>query len=153
MLRRGQIHIQVMPRITPDDPRFATPYPARSREVRQYYQAEYATLRRTIETPDYYADKVIHNYLYKGPAVERAVRRSLRRNRNFAAEIERMPEEGEVEIRNVGYGEYPLMLAFVRPRLRIIALESDPDRLAIATNVPSLPENLSYKKTLACSWE
>ncbi|MDR3252510.1 MAG: 1-acyl-sn-glycerol-3-phosphate acyltransferase, partial [Tannerella sp.] len=145
MLRKGQMHIQVMPRISPEDPRFASHYSARSREVRHYYREEYEKLRIAIETPDYYADKVIHNYLYKGPAVERAVRRSLRRNRNFAAEIERMPDEGEVEIRNVGYGEYPLLLAFVKPRLRIIALESDPDRLAIATNVPSLPENLRYK--------
>ena len=144
MLRKGQIHIQVMPRITPDDSRFRKEYSSRSRDVRHYYQDEYKKLCKEIETPDYYVDAVIHNYIYKGAAVEREVRKSLRRNKNYAAEIAAMPDEGEVTIQNTGYGEYPLLLSLVKKNLQITAIEPDEDKRALAANCASVPDNLQF---------
>jgi len=144
MLRKGRIDVCVLPRIAPDDPRFSRGYATRSKEIRRYYQVEYAKLCREVETPDYYADLVIHNYIYKGPDIERAVRRNLKRHNNFAAEIAAQPDEGSVTIINSGYGEYPLLLALVKKNLMITAIESDPDRLAIAANCNSIPGNLKY---------
>ena len=144
MLRKGQIHIQVMPRITPDDSRFRKDYSPRSIDVRRYYRDEYKKLSQEIETPDYYADLVLKNYIYKGPSIEREVRRSLKKNNNFKAEIASMPTEGEVTIQNTGYGEYALLLALTNKALKITAIEPDPDRLSIAENCVSVPENLTF---------
>jgi 1-acyl-sn-glycerol-3-phosphate acyltransferase len=144
MLRKGRIHIQVLPRITPGDDRFRKDYSPRSVDVRHYYRAEYKKLSREVETADYYADLVIKNYIYKGPAVEREVRRNLRKNKNYAAAIAAMPDEGEVTIRNTGYGEYALLLSLVKKNLRITVIESDPDVRALAENCASVPENLLY---------
>ena len=145
MLRKGQIHIEVLPRITALDERFRQKCSMRTMDVRRYYQHEYKKLSHELETPDYYADLVMHNYIYKGAAIEREVRRSLRRNNNYAAEIAAMPDEGEVTIPNTGYGEYPLLLALVKKNLRITAIEPDPDKRAIAENCVSVPENLCYR--------
>ena len=142
MLRKGRIHIQVMPRITPDDERFRKDYPHRSIDVRHYYQAEYKKLCREIETPDYYADLVLKNYIYKGPAIERAVRKNFRKNKNYVVEIAAMPDEGEVTIRNTSYGEYALLLALVKKNLKITVIEPNPDIRALAANCASVPENL-----------
>ena len=147
MLRKGQINIRIMPRITPNDPRFSKDYSPRSRDVRHYYQAEYKALCAEIETPDYYADLVLKNYIYKGAAVEREVRRNLKQHNNYAAEIAAMPTEGEAVIPNIGYGEYALLLSLVKKNLRITALEPDPDRLALAANCVSVPANLQFKKS------
>jgi len=144
MLRKGQIHIQIMPRITPDDARFSKSYSPRSREVRHYYQAEFKKLCDEIETPAYYADLVMKNYIYKGAAIEREVRRNLRQNNNYAAEIAAMPDEGAVTIANTGYGEYALLLSLVKKGLHITAIEPDTDRRAVAENCVSIPENLTY---------
>jgi 1-acyl-sn-glycerol-3-phosphate acyltransferase len=144
MLRKGRIHIQVMPRIAPDDPRFSSDYSPRSRDVRHYYQAEYKKLCDELETPDYYADLVMKNYIYKGAAIEREVRRNLKKNNNYAAEIAAQPDEGEVTIQNTGYGEYALLLSLVRKDLCITAIEPDPDRRALAGNCASVPENLHF---------
>ena len=145
MLRKGQIHIEVLPRITALDERFRQKCSMRTMDVRRYYQHEYKKLSHELETPDYYADLVMHNYIYKGAAIEREVRRSLRRNNNYAAEIAAMPDEGEVTIPNTGYGEYPLLLALVKKNLRITAIEPDSDKRAIAENCVSVPENLCYR--------
>jgi hypothetical protein len=144
MLRKGQIHIQVMPRIRPDDPRFSANYSSRSKDVRHYYQTEYKKLCDELETPGYYADLVMKNYLYKGPAIEREVRRNLKRNNNYAKEIAAMPDEGEVVIQNTGYGEYVLLLSLVKKGLQVTAIEPDPDRRALAENCVSVPDNLRF---------
>ena len=144
MLRKGRIHIQVLPRITPDDSRFRKEYRHRSSDVRRYYKDEYKKLSLEVETPDYYADLVLKNYIYKGPSIEREVRRNMKKNNNFKNEIASMPDEGEVTIQNTGYGEYALLLALTKKKLKINAIEPDHDRRAIAENCVSITENLKY---------
>ncbi|MDR2041215.1 MAG: 1-acyl-sn-glycerol-3-phosphate acyltransferase, partial [Tannerella sp.] len=147
MLRKGEIHIRVMERIALDDPRFSPGYSQRSREIRRFYRGRYEALCREVETPDYYSDLVIHNYLYKGPAIERAVRSRLRRTGNFAEQIAQLPEEGRIVVKNSGYGEFTLLLALVRKRLQVISVEEDPDKRAIAASCSSNPPNLQYVAT------
>jgi 1-acyl-sn-glycerol-3-phosphate acyltransferase len=144
MLRKGEIHIQVMPRITPDDSRFSRDYPSRTKDIRRYYVDEYRKLCLEKETPDYYADLVMHNYIYKGAAIEREVRRNLRKHKNFVEEIAAQSDEGEATIENIGYGEYPLLLALVKKGLKISVIEPDADKRALALSCVSLPPNIKY---------
>ena len=150
MLRKGRIHIRIMPRITPDDDRFRRDYSPRSADVRRYYREEYRKLCRDIETPAYYADLVMKNYIYKGPSVEREVRRNLRKHTNYAKEIAALPDTGEIVIPNTGYGEYALLSALVKKDLQITAVEPDPDRHALAANCASVPRNLRYVERSDC---
>ena len=144
MLRRGSIHVRVLPRITPADTRFGTDHIARARQLRQFYRAEYEALCRRVETPAYFTDLVLHNYIYKGPSVERAVRHALRQHDNYTAEISALPDSGEVTLRNTGYGEQALLAALVKPHLQITAVEPDDDRRAIAEHCAARPDNLQY---------
>ena len=145
MLRKGKIHIQVMPRVTSDDERFRKDYSPRSIDVRHYYQEEYAKLSREIQTPAYYADLVMKNYIYKGPAIEREVRRNLKRNNYYTKEIAAMPDEGEITIQNTGYGEFALIASLTKKNLQITAIETNEDIRAIAENCVSIPQNLTFK--------
>jgi 1-acyl-sn-glycerol-3-phosphate acyltransferase len=147
MLRKGRIHIQVMPRITPADDRFRKDCSPRSVDMRRYYRVEYGKLCREIETPDYYADLVVKNYIYKGPAVARTVCRNLRKHGNYAGRIAAMPDSGEVTVPNTGYGEYALLLALVKKDLQITAIEPDPDIRALAANCASVPGNLRFRES------
>jgi hypothetical protein len=133
-----------MPRITPDDARFSEGYAPRSKDIRRYYQSEYKKLCDEIETPGYYADLVLKNYLYKGAAIAREVRRNLKKHNNYVAEIAAMPDESEVTFPNTGYGEYALLLSLVKKDLMITAIEPDPDRRALAENCASVPKNLRF---------
>jgi 1-acyl-sn-glycerol-3-phosphate acyltransferase len=146
MLRKGRIDIRILPRITPDDVRFGRDYTRRSIDVRHYYREEYKKISEELETPDYFADLVRHNYIYKGADIERAVKRHLRENKNFAADIALQGDNGETVIKNRGYGEYPLLLSLVKKELQITVIEPDIDIRAIAENCVSVPNNLKYKK-------
>ncbi|MDR2469072.1 MAG: 1-acyl-sn-glycerol-3-phosphate acyltransferase [Tannerella sp.] len=144
MLRKGRIHIRIMERIRLNDARFSPDYAPRSKEIRRFYREAYQTLCCELETPDYYSDLVLHNYLYKGPTIERAVRKSLRRHRNFVREVGIFPGKDRVIIHNSGYGEFTLLLALVRKELQVVGVESDPDKRATAIHCASNPPNLSY---------
>ena len=144
MLRKGNIHIQIMDRIRLNDKQFSSDYSLRSKEVRHFYRDQYRTLCLQLETPDYYSDLVIHNYIYKGVAIERAVRTNLRRNENFKSLINQLPDEGAVIVKNNSYGEFSLLLALVKKQLQIIVFEENTDIKELAANCTSVPANLVY---------
>jgi len=144
MLRKGEIHIEVMERITPDDTRFSAGYSPRSREVRHLYQTRYESLRREVETYLYYIDLVWHNYIYKGPTIERTVRKTLRNRQRLATLFAQLPDTGRIVIENSGYGEIALLIALVKKCLQVIGIEPDDDKRAVAVGCGSIPGNLIY---------
>jgi hypothetical protein len=113
-----------------------------SKYFRKFYQKKYAEIVHQMETPGYFADKVLKNYTYKGTGIARAVRKSLKTHNNFQADIEKLPETGEITIQNTGYGEFALMAALVRKNLKINVIESDDERFEMARNCASVPPNL-----------
>jgi len=150
MLRKGNMHIRVMERIKPNDSRFADNYSQRSKEFRRFYIERYRALCKQLETPDYYSDLVLHNYIYKGAQVERAVRKNLRRHQNFNTQISQLPDRGKVVVMNSGYGEFALLLALVKKQLQVIGYEENADMRELAGNCASIPPNLTYTGDAQC---
>jgi len=148
MLRKGEIHINVMNRILRNDITFGETDLERAKNIRHLYKNEYAKLAEKLETPDYYSDLVIHNYIYKGPTVERTVRRNLKKNNNYKEMIHRLSEKKKVLVKNCGYGEFPLLLSLVHKNMEVVAVENDPDLFDLAANCASVPPNLHYYTSL-----
>jgi 2-polyprenyl-3-methyl-5-hydroxy-6-metoxy-1,4-benzoquinol methylase len=96
------------------------------------------------ETPDYYANLVIHNYIYKGASIEKEARTTLNKNKNFSSVIGQLPDSGKVIVLNCGIGVFPLMLALVRKGLQVEAYDESEENIALARNCRSVPENLNY---------
>jgi 1-acyl-sn-glycerol-3-phosphate acyltransferase len=145
MLRKGQVHIEIGERITPEHHlRNGKNILDVSKDMRYLYKKRYETLAAQIETVDYFKDKVYHNYIYKGPVIERRAKKNLKQNDNYRSIISRLPNTGKILITNCGQGEFPLMCALVKKNLLITAAEQDKDLFAIAKNCISIPSNLIY---------
>jgi hypothetical protein len=142
MLRKGEIHINVQPRVPYNA--MGKNYVECSKNMRKFYINEYAKLAAQVETADYYADLVIHNYIYKGPGVERTVRCNLKKHRNYRELIDSLAGKNRVLITNCGYGEFTLLLSLVHKKMEITATENDPDLLELAANCGSVHGNLRY---------
>jgi len=143
MLRKGEIHINVLPRVAYNA--MGENYVESSKNMRKFYKEEYAKLAAEVETADYYTDLVIHNYIYKGASVERAVRRNLKKHHNYRELIENLLDKHKVLIINCGYGELSLLLALVHKEIEVTAVENNPDFLELAANCNSVPSNLNYE--------
>lgn len=148
MLRKGEIHIRVMDRIRLQDKSFGETYTERARNIRKYYIRQYEDLAARVETPGYFSDRVKHNYIYKGPTVERTVRSELAKHNNYSALINGLSSCRKVLVRNCGYGQFPLLLALVYKNMTVTATDEDEDRLALAAHCTSVPANLHYVKTM-----
>ncbi len=145
IMRKGAFHIRIFNRITPDDSRYSSDYITRSKEVRHFYIQQYELLAKEVENADYYADLVLHNYIYKGPAIERTVRKNLKQNQNYSALINSTPNEGNYTINDTeGYGEAALLLALVKKNLEVNCFLPDSDHLELASNCASVPSNLHF---------
>ena len=146
MLRKGEIHINVLPRMTYDA--MGDTYAERAKNMRKFYKDEYAKLAAEVETADYYADLVIHNYIYKGPSVERTVRRNLKNHNNYRDIISQLKNRNRVLIKNCGFGELPLLLSLVYKNMSVVATDENADKLELASNCTWVKENLKYVETV-----
>jgi 1-acyl-sn-glycerol-3-phosphate acyltransferase len=146
MLRSGAITVQVHPRISSGDLRYGEGYAARTKQVRQYYFKTFATLSRQLETAAYFGSFVLHSYLYKGAAVERSVRRELKRTRCYAQWIDHYKGTGAALVVNSGYGVFAFLLALVHKDVQVVAVDSDGDKVALACGCTNTPDNLTIYK-------
>ncbi len=148
MLRRGEIRVEVMPRMGRKVMGDADTYSAHARRMRSLYTEWYARLSAEAETADYYSDLVLHNYIYKGSGVERSVRRNLRRRGNFSELIADLGKYRRVLVVGCGYGELPLLISLVHRGMEIVATDDDTDKLDLAANCTWAGGNLTYRATV-----
>ena len=142
VLREGQLHVVVEKRI---------PYEELAQQVtreltsqcRQYYTQHFDALRTQIENTEYVLPFVRYKYIYKGPEVERACRRNLRRIKAHAAEIDALCQKSFL-LRNSGYGELAWTLALVHRDAQVYAVEADEDRFLLASHCSHIPDNLHF---------
>lgn len=142
LLKKGELHIEVLPRICTDN----IDYQELCKETRKMYKEKYSELCKEVETPNYYADEIINNYIYKGKDVLNAVRKSLAMNDNYKELISAVPETGNVLLRNVGMGEVSLLMALVRKNANFTAIIEDEEKYLTANNCASIPKNLIYSQ-------
>lgn len=146
LVHRGAMSVNVLPRIPYEEAVSAETFADQAKNMRKYFIGEYKKIALKVETADYYASEVIHNYIYKGTEVEREVKENFRRNGNFASAIQKLPDFGIVHIEDSGYGEYALLLSLVKKELTIFATIEDDRKRAIAENCVSKPDNLHFIK-------
>jgi 1-acyl-sn-glycerol-3-phosphate acyltransferase len=144
LLRKGEVTVEIMERIKCADKSYGETYSVRAKNIRAMYRSRYRILAEEIETPRYYADKLFHNYLYKGPAITAQVTAELYKHNNYSEIIRQLPVTGRVLVFGTGIGTFPLMLSFVRTEIEIYAVESDEDKLSLARNCASAPDRISF---------
>jgi 1-acyl-sn-glycerol-3-phosphate acyltransferase len=144
MLRKGQITMKVGERVPYEEYSKIGGYQEVSKYFRKQIIETYYQLSSEIETADFWANKVIHNYVYKGIDIEWNVRKNLRKNKNFTALIETLVGARKIKIINCGYGEFPLLASLVLKNADIYAFENDAEKFSLAKNCIGVPANLHY---------
>ena len=142
VFREGQLHVVIEQRkpyeeLTSQETRTLTS------QFRAYYTQHYAELRDQIENTEYVLPFVRYKYIYKGPEVERACRRNLKKIKSHASEIDAMDQKS-ILIQNSGYGELAWTLALVHRDAQVYAVETDKDKYLLASHCSYIPENLHF---------
>ena len=138
LLRKAGLYMESGERISeiPEDLKAFT------KVLRHKYIAEYERIRRERETAAYCAPLVRYQYLYKGSEAARecsaAIKKALKGMEEPAGET--------VEIHEAGCGAYAMLYAMTHRDVKVVAYESDPEKLSTALLCSYRPENLEFVK-------
>ena len=142
VLREGQLHVVIEQR-KPYEELATMETRALTSQFRAYYTQHFAELRNQLENTEYVLPFVRYKYIYKGPEVERACRRNLKKIKAHASEIDAMKQKF-ILIQNSGYGELAWTVALVHRDAQVYAVEADEDKFLLASHCSYIPENLHF---------
>ncbi len=144
LVNTGVMTVKFLDGIKPDDPRFGNGYKERSKQIRKHFVAEYRQTQEAIETVDYYKDRLIKNYVYKGPVIENYVKVKVKLEDNYRLYESLTPKQGEIIDLGCGMGLLSYMLSFTSKERTVFGIDYDADKIRIAQNGFAKGTNLSF---------
>jgi uncharacterized protein len=143
-VNNGKLTLKFLPAIAHDAEEFGSTYSERTKTISQYFKSEYARLVRQVQTPRYLKDRLIANYLFKGPVLEWYTRIKLRLEDYYKPFNDLVPANAKVLDLGCGYGYLCYMLHFLSPDRKITGVDYDEEKVATAMNNYSRQENVNF---------
>ncbi len=144
-VRSGKITLKIFARIIAPHTKFGNNYHDLTKSLQTFYRSNYIIFKNECETTDYLADKLIKNYIYKGPILEWYCRIKIKLENNYKFFNEIIPQKAEIMDIGCGYGFMSYMLGFMSDKRNIIGIDYDADKIEIAQNCISKNENIKFE--------
>ncbi|MEP7107252.1 MAG: 1-acyl-sn-glycerol-3-phosphate acyltransferase [Ferruginibacter sp.] len=147
LLKNGKITIEFLPRIKPGDKEFGAGYSVRAKGIARYFREEYANAISRIEQPSFFRERLIYNYLYKGPELEWYLKVKLSLEKNYQLFHDLLPKEGKILDIGCGYGFMSYMLSFAAPQRDITGIDYDEEKIKTANHCFDKSVNINFQFT------
>ncbi|MDD4604012.1 MAG: 1-acyl-sn-glycerol-3-phosphate acyltransferase [Bacteroidales bacterium] len=141
----NSFRMKVLPRVGFQDTSMGASFQERSREFRKYYIDQYALFKAAEGTGTYYRRNLLLNYDFKGPILEWYLRVKLKLEKNYEIYHQMLPLKGEILDLGCGYGFISYMLLFTGDDRKIIGVDYDPEKIAIASNCYSKNDRIHFE--------
>lgn len=145
-LKNGTMTIQFLDRIAHDDESFGKNYSERTKFISKHFKAEHKKLRLKKETPTYYKELMLKNYLYRGPLLEWYFKVKTKLENNYELFHKIVPLKAKIMDLGCGYGFMSYALALSSEERMITAVDYDDDKIELANDGPINPENIIFKQ-------
>jgi 2-polyprenyl-3-methyl-5-hydroxy-6-metoxy-1,4-benzoquinol methylase len=133
-LKNGRINIEVGERIRQGDSLFGDGYAEQTRNIGRYFRRRYTLLADANERDGYFRERLIANYLYKGPVLEWYLRVKLRLEKHYQQFDDLLPRSGKLLDVGCGYGFLSYMLSYTAPERQITGIDFDEEKIAVANH-------------------
>ena len=147
LLKDGHITIKYLPRIKPDNLFFGVDYGERAKFLGIYFRQEYVQLKAEREQPRFFREKLLYNYIYKGPVLEWYLRVKIRLEKDYQLFHNLLPKKGRILDIGCGYGFMSYMLQFAAQERQMTGYDYDEEKIAVASHCFSHSENIDFIKT------
>ena len=143
-LKNNLTTIQFLPRIKHDDASFGTTYTERAKKISEYFKKEYQKLRLARETPRFFKDILIKNYLYKGPVLEWYLKIKFRLEEEYELFHALVPHCGRIVDLGCGYGFITFALGLSSTKREMVGIDYDEEKIKVAQECPVKPPNIDF---------
>ncbi|MCL1821311.1 MAG: 1-acyl-sn-glycerol-3-phosphate acyltransferase [Prolixibacteraceae bacterium] len=125
---------QILRRITPIDPAFGNGYRERTKMINAFYREQFQHLYNQYNNPQNRSvyTQFIKNYIYKGPTLEWYMRIKSRMEKRYRFFDELLPRKAFIVDIGCGYGPLDFMLKLSAKKRRIVAVDYDEEKIALA---------------------
>lgn len=144
IVRDTTFTLKVLPRIKFTDPEYGASYQQKTKTVHQLFKKEYDLLEEKARIPELYRQRLIDNFLFKGPLLEWYMKVKLRMEGNYQLFHKLVPNQGVIIDAGCGYGFMAYMLAYLSPQRKVIGFDYDEEKIEVAENGFDKPENLQF---------
>ena len=145
LVKKGRVTAKYLDRITPYNKEFGDNYSERAKKIGRYFRKVYNDMREEIEDTIFYRDKLIKNYIYKGPVLEWYLKVKLRLENNYELFDSLIPRKAKIYDIGCGYGFLSYMLHFVSEDRKITAIDYDDEKISVANNCNLKNENIQFE--------
>ena len=145
LLKDATLTVKFLPRIRYDDSTYGTTYQERAKLSGRLFRSEYATLVEETETPDYHYERLMYQYIYKGPVLEWYTRIKLKLEENYKLFDALLPREGLILDAGCGYGYLAYMLHYCSTGRTITGVDYDEEKIAVAQHCAGRPEAVQFQ--------
>lgn len=143
-LKNNKTTIKFLPRIHHDDSSFGEGYRERTKLISQHFKDEYGKVRREIETPSFFKEILLKNFLYKGPILEWYMKVKMKMESNYELLHQLIPMEGKIYDLGCGYGMLSLALGMSSAQRQILACDYDLEKINVASACAVVPSNVKF---------
>lgn len=145
-VKKGCIAVEVLPRILKNEESWGRTYQERQKTVAAFFRQEYSRLCREYARTDnpYFRNKLIKNYLYKGPVEEWYVRVKLKMEKYYAFFEKRIPQKAVITDIGCGFGMLDYMLLMLSDERKIVGIDYDGDKIELAAHCFARNERISF---------
>jgi 1-acyl-sn-glycerol-3-phosphate acyltransferase len=126
------VTMKFLDRIKPNDLSWGADYSARTKSISKYFKAEYAKIKKSVETVDFFEDRLTKNYIYKGPILEWYTRIKVRLEDKYQPFHELLPLKANITDIGCGYGMMSYMLHLLSNDRVIHGIDYDAEKILVA---------------------
>lgn len=143
-IKNGVMVTKILPRIPYREADLV--YQEKARSVKSLIAAAYDELKETESDPQnpHFFQKLITNYIYKGPVEEWYIRIKVKMERNYELFHTLIPRKAAITDIGCGYGMLAYMLNMLAPERRVTGIDYDSDKIALANHNFSKNDSLSF---------
>ncbi|MBK9274235.1 MAG: 1-acyl-sn-glycerol-3-phosphate acyltransferase [Flavobacteriales bacterium] len=154
MLKDTTITMRTLPAIMPDDPRFPQePLKERTKAIAAWFRKEHTALREARETPSFFRGQLVRAFTYKGPVLEWYIRIKSRIDARLDERIHALlPRAGDIVDLGCGYGPLTYLLHWSAPERKLLGVDHDADKVAVAAHSLLRGDNLRFETADLLTW-
>lgn len=134
MLKDTEINIKFLPRIPLSDFSFGIGFADRCKTISRYFKKEFGEYAKEKETVHYFRNRLIHNYLFKGPVLEWYCKIKTRLEKDYQLLESMVPQKGSILDIGCGYGFLAYMLHYTSKDRTITGIDYDAEKITVASN-------------------
>jgi 1-acyl-sn-glycerol-3-phosphate acyltransferase len=144
-IRKGQLAVEVLPRIGRQQVQQSSDR-ENARNMANLIRRHYESMVEKYQTTDnpYFRQRLITNYVYKGPVVEWYLRVKLRMEHNYRMFDRLVPRRAMITDLGCGYGFLAYMLASLSEGRTVVGVDYDEDKIETAGHCFSKDSRLQF---------